>query len=79
MSYRSLKSIFHEFDNARAETEEQNRRSSPSALHWRYKIGDHQMFAIVTTEIALLLERTMSIKREALALWRQLPHGVQIN
>lgn len=79
MPYRSLKSIFHEFDNARAETEEQNRRSSPSALHWRYKIGDHQMFAVVTTEIVLLLQSTMSTEREALALWRQLPHGVQIN
>lgn len=79
MAYRSLKSIFHEFGQTRAETEERNRRSSPSALHWRYPIGDHLMFAVLTTEIAVLLERTMSLEREAVTRWRRLPAGVQVN
>ena len=79
MSYRSLKSIFHQFDKDRAEAEEQNRRSSPSALHWEYMIGDHQMFALVTAEIAVLLERAMLTEREALGLWQRLPGAAQMN
>lgn len=79
MSYRSLKSIFHQFDKARANSEERNRRSSPSALHWQYRIGDYQMFAIVTTEIAVLLERVMHKENEALGLWWRLPQAAQMN
>lgn len=79
MAYRSLKSVFHQYDKSRADVEEQGRRSSPSALHWQYKIGEHKMFALVTTEIALLLERTMLLERDALDLWRKLPGGVQVS
>ncbi len=79
MSYRSLKSIFHQFDKDRAEAEEQNRRSSPSAVHWEYRIGDHQMFTLVTGDIAVLLERAMLTEREALDLWQRLPGVTQMH
>lgn len=79
MSYRSLKSVFHQFDKTHAEAEEQTRRSFPSALHWDYKIGDHPMFAVVTAEIAVLLERVMLKEREALGLWQRLPGAAQVH
>ncbi len=79
MSYRSLKSVFHQFDKDRAEEEEQTRRSSPSALHWDYEVGDRQMFAVVTTDIGVLLERVMLTGQKALGLWQQLPPAAQMN
>ena len=79
MSYRSLKSVFHQFDKAHAEAEEQTRRSFPSALHWDYKIGDHSMFAVVTAEIAVLLGRVMLEEREAFGLWQRLPGAAQVH
>lgn len=77
ISYRTLKSVSHEHDRVQADAEERARRASPSAVHWTYPIGDRTMFCVLTTGIAVLLEQTMSLEREALSVWGRLPQGVQ--
>ena len=73
MAYRTLKSIFHQRDRAGVEAEERSRRGSPAAIHWDLMIGDFQMFALMTPEIAALIERIMSFEPKIQAEWDGLP------
>lgn len=77
MTYKELKTVFHQFDQARAEAEEQARRASPAAIHWDFFIGDCQMFCLVTPKITALIERIMTHAAHAQFLWERLPGGVQ--
>ena len=62
MAYRTLKAVFHIKDRAAADAEETARRSSPATITWDFSIGDHAMFCLVTPEIAVLIERVMSLE-----------------
>lgn len=73
MSYRTLRSIFHQRDRAGADAEERARRESPSAIHWDLLVGKHPMFALVTAEVAALIERIMSFEPTIRSEWDGLP------
>ncbi|WP_246284653.1 Fic family protein [Gordonia asplenii] len=73
MPYRTLKSIFHQRDRAGADAEERARRDSPAAIHWDLMIGEYAMFALMTPEIAVLIERIMSFEPKTRAEWGGLP------
>lgn len=73
MTYRTLKSIFHQRDRGGLEAEERSRRESPAAIHWDLMIGDFQMFALMTPEVATLIERIMSFEPKIQAQWDGLP------
>lgn len=73
MTYRTLKSIFHQRDRAGADTEERARRESPAAVHWDLLIGEHSMFALMTPELAALIERIMSFEPKIQGEWVGLP------
>ncbi|MCJ7859092.1 Fic family protein [Corynebacterium kalidii] len=76
MAYRTLKSIFHQKDQASADREETARRGSPAALQWDFPIGENTMFCLITPEIATQIEQIMLRENRARELWRQLPGGV---
>lgn len=73
MAYRTLKSIFYQRDRAGADAEERARRESPAAVHWDLPIGEHSMFALMTPEVAGLIERIMSFEPKIRAEWDGLP------
>jgi len=73
MSYRTLKSIFHQRDRAGVEAEERSRRESPAAIHWDMMVGEYSMFALMTPEAAALIERIMSFEPKIRAEWEGLP------
>ncbi len=73
MAYRTLKSIFHQRDRAGADAEERARRDSPAAVHWDLLIGEHSTFALMTPEVAALIERIMSFEPKIRAEWNGLP------
>lgn len=73
VSYRTLKSIFHQRDRAGLDAEERSRRESPAAIHWDMLIGGFQMFALMTPEVAALIERIMSFEPKIQAQWEGLP------
>ncbi|MGX6509100.1 Fic family protein [Rhodococcus sp. SJ-2] len=73
MAYRTLKSVFHQRDRAGADAEEWARRESPAAVHWDLLIGEHSMFALMTPELAALIERIMSFEPKIQAEWNGLP------
>ncbi|MFD4294494.1 Fic family protein [Rhodococcus sp. NPDC058532] len=73
MAYRTLKSIFHQRDRAGADAEERARRESPAAVHWDLLIGEHSTFALMTLEVAALIERIMSFEPKIQTEWVGLP------
>ncbi|HEY9312001.1 Fic family protein [Williamsia sp.] len=73
MSYRTLKSIFHQRDRVGADAEERARRESPAAIHWGLMVGEYSMFALMTPEVAALIERIMSFEPKIRAEWEGLP------
>lgn len=73
VSYRTLKSIFHQRDRVGLDAEERSRRESPAAIHWDMKIGGFQMFALMTPEVAALIERIMSFEPKIQVQWGGLP------
>ncbi|EGD53893.1 Fic family protein [Gordonia neofelifaecis] len=73
MAYRTLKSIFHQRDRAGADVEESSRRESPATISWDLRIGDHRMFALITPEVAALIERIMSYEPRIRHEWDGLP------
>ncbi|UQE75667.1 Fic family protein [Gordonia sp. PP30] len=73
MSYRTLKTVFHQRDRAGVDAEERARRESPAALHWDLMIGEHAMFALTTPEVTALIERIMSFEPKIRAEWEGLP------
>ena len=73
MAYRTLKAVFHIKDRAAADAEETARRSSPATITWDFSIGDHAMFCLVTPEIAVLIERVMSLESTIRGRWSALP------
>ncbi|AGP31109.1 Fic family protein [Corynebacterium terpenotabidum] len=77
MSYRTLKSIFHQKSQAAADREEQARRSSPSAVHWNFRLGDHTMFCLMTPDIAVSIEKIMRLENQARRTWSRMSAGVQ--
>lgn len=77
MSYRTLKSIFHQRDRVGADAEERARRESPAAIHWDMMIGEFSMFALMTPEVAALIERIMSFEPKIHAEWEGLPVSAQ--
>lgn len=77
MAYRTLKSIFQQNDREAADREETARRTSPSALHWNFTIGEFTMFCLVTPEIAVHIEQIMVLENRARELWSRLPGGVR--
>ena len=79
MPYRTLKSIFHQRDRAGVEAEERSRRESPAAIHWDLMIGGSQMFALMTPEVAALIERIMSFEPKIQAEWDGLPERARIH
>lgn len=77
MSYRTLKTIFHQRDRAGVDAEERARRESPAALHWGLMIREHAMFALTTPEVTALIERIMSFEPKIRAEWEGLPGGAR--
>ena len=73
VSYRTLKSVFHQRDRVGADAEERVRRESPAALRWDLMIGEYPMFALLTPEIAVLIERIMSFEPKIQSEWKDLP------
>ncbi len=73
MSYRTLKSIFHQRDRVGADAEERARRESPAALHWPLTVNDSPMFALMTPEVTVLIERIMGYEPKIRAEWTELP------
>ena len=73
VSYRTLKSVFHQRDQVGADAEERVRRESPAALRWDLMIGEYPMFALLTPEIAVLIERIMSFEPKIQSEWKDLP------
>ncbi|MED5811957.1 Fic family protein [Mycolicibacterium sp. 050232] len=73
MSYRTLKSIFHQRDAAGADAEERARRGSPSAMTWDFRLGGHQMFCMTTPRMSVLTERVMMLDARAQSAWASLP------
>ena len=73
MSYRTLKAVFHIKDRVAADAEEAARRTSPAAVTWDFSIGDHAMFCLITPEIAVLIERVMSLESTIRGQWSALP------
>lgn len=71
--YRTLKSIFHQRDRISVDAEERSRRESPAAIHWDMMIGEFQMFALMTPEVAALIERIMSFEPKIQVQWGGLP------
>lgn len=76
MAYRTLKSIFHQKNQAAADAEETARRSSPAALHWDFQIGEYTMFCLVTPEMVVLIERIMVLENRARRVWDRLSSAV---
>lgn len=77
MPYRTLKSIFHQRDRVGADAEERARRDSPASIHWDMMIGESSMFALMTPEVAALIERIMSFEPKIQAEWDGLPGRAQ--
>lgn len=77
MRYRTLKSIFHQGDRVCADAEERSRRESPAAISWDMMIGESPMFAMMTPEVAVLIERIMSFEPKIQAEWDGLPGGAR--
>ena len=73
MSYRTLKSIFHQRDAAGADAEERVRRGSPSAMTWDFNLGGHPMFCVATPQMSVLTERVMRLDARAQSTWASLP------
>lgn len=73
MSYRTLKSIFHQRDAAGADAEERVRRGSQSAMTWDFNLGGHQMFCVATPQMSVLTERAMMLDARAQSTWASLP------
>ena len=64
---------FHIKDRVAADAEEAARRTSPAAVTWDFSIGDHAMFCLITPEIAVLIERVMSLESTIRGQWSALP------
>ncbi|ALG83718.1 Fic family protein [Gordonia phthalatica] len=77
MAYRTLKSIFHQHDRAGLVREERVRRNSPSAIHWDLLIGDSSAFMLVTREVAVLVERILTLEPRIRHHWDRLPGRAQ--
>lgn len=77
MAYKELKAIFHQYDRTKADQEEDARRTSPSAIHWDFTIGESPMFCLVTPEVTVLIERIMRRDSRARRLWDDLPQGLR--
>lgn len=77
MAYRTLKSIFHQKNQAAADAEEAVRRSSPAAVHWNFLVGECMMFCLVTPEMVVLIERIMVIENRVRGLWDGLAGAVR--
>lgn len=77
MAYRTLKSIFHQKNQAAADAEEAARRSSPAAVHWDFQIGEATMFCLLTPNTVVLIERIMVLENHARRLWGDLSGGVR--
>ena len=73
MAYRTLKSIFHQRDRDGAEAEERARRASPAAIEWGLRVGEYEMFALMTPEVAVLVERIMAYESRIRSEWDGLP------
>jgi Fic family protein len=77
MAYRTLKSIFHQQNQAAADAEEDARRSSPAVLCWSFLVGEHKMFCLLTPETVVLIERIMVLENRARTVWDRLPGAVR--
>lgn len=77
--YRTLKSIFHQRDRVGADAEELARRESPAAIHWDMMIGKFSMFALITPEVAALIERIMGFEPKIQGEWSRLPGRAQMH
>ncbi|MGO3487208.1 MAG: Fic family protein [Corynebacterium variabile] len=77
MSYRTLKSIFHQKSLSAADAEEAVRRSSPAAVHWDFQIGEVTMFCLLTPDTVVLIERIMVLENRARGLWDSLSGAVR--
>jgi hypothetical protein len=73
MSYRPLKSIFHQRDVAGTDAQERARRASQSAMTWDFGLGGHQMFCVTTPHMSVLTERVMILDARAQSVWASLP------
>ena len=80
--YKSLKTLFHQHPNQdkfNVNGELQRRLSAPGTLLLDYKIGDDELFVVVTNDILAQLERVWSNEVQLTRLWGQLPQAAQLH
>lgn len=70
--YRSLKSIFHEYDEAEALSQLEKRKNSESALRWKFPVGSNELFVLCIPELLGLIESIGREQAELERMWAQL-------
>lgn len=77
MPYRSLKSEFHSRNaHAAAELLEQRRRSD-STLHWPFRIGQDQLFCVLSLDVHTYAEKILHTERTIALQWAELSGAAQ--
>lgn len=73
--YQSLRTIFHRSQDGRkaAEAEFAARAGSPASLHWDFKVGQHDLFLVLTREIQARLEAVWITELRISHKWATLP------
>ena len=73
MPYRSLKSIHHQYDAARADDAHRARFNSEAAIHWDFPVGDHTLFCVLAPHVVGLIERVWARELAVADVWSALP------
>ncbi|WP_394281132.1 Fic family protein [Corynebacterium sp.] len=80
MSYKPLKSFFHQAQQpaaAAVDHELAARLNGPSTIRFNYRVGDFDLFVVLTTELATLVERVWTNELHLSRLWSALPGAAQ--
>lgn len=76
-AYQTIKKTFHAEGNAQAEELHQLRRGSEATLTWDFPVGDHSLFALITTEVLSRIELVYRQELDIQHAWQQLPRGAR--
>ena len=73
MAYRPLKTVFHQHDAKTVDHEHRSRLQLPSTLRFSYPVGEHDLFVVVTRELATKMEQVWRNELVLAELWINLP------
>lgn len=73
MAYRSLKSFFHQHNEAKAREVLAQRRSCDTTLHWNFPVGREGLFVVLTPELLAATEAIWQQDARLNQLWSRIP------